>query len=134
MLHFHDVKVVNLITLRKSKMRKQIMATMKELVEFIDKRTYSYLAARPYYKVGRSEVSYAPVPHYDRDIKAFIPRGDIEGWINEVPVDAVIFIDTIIQEEKYSSEKFKKIDSNKFFYSISKTRIAKSIDDVLKLY
>lgn len=74
-------------------------------------------------------MSYAPVPHYSDSLKCFIPRGDVEGWIDELPIGACIFVDTIMQEEKYSTDKFEKIESNKFSYSFRKTRLARAIDD-----
>lgn len=115
-------------------MKKTITSTLKELVAFIDKRPYSYMRARPYYKVGRTIISYAPVPHYSDPLKEFLPRGDVEGWINELPLGACIYVDTIIQEEKYSSEKFEKIDSNQFIYSMKKTRNARAIDEAFPIF
>lgn len=39
--------------------------SLKSLVKFIDSRKYIYNDARPYHKVRRKIISYAPVPYIE---------------------------------------------------------------------
>lgn len=111
-------------------MAKNNTCTFASLVKYIDARPYCYMRARPYYKVGKKIISYAPVPHRDHFENNFISRGDVEGWINDLPLGACIFIDTIVQEELYSTEKFEKIEGDLFCYAVKKSKYARMIDEV----
>lgn len=112
-------------------MSKQTPCSNSFLIGYINKRAYCYLEARPYCKVGRKIISYAPVPHYNDDLGKFVAGGDIDKWVNELPVGACVYMITTVQEEKYSTEKFEKIELDKFYYSIKRTKMARSFDEYL---
>lgn len=112
-------------------MSKQTPCSNSFLIGYINKRTYCYLEARPYCKVGRKIISYAPVPHYNDDLDKFVAGGDVDTWVNELPVGACVYMITTVQEEKYSTEKFEKIELDKFYYSIKRTKMARSFDEYL---
>lgn len=102
--------------------------SLKSLVKFIDSRKYIYNDARPYHKVRRKIISYAPVPYIDEWTFSVHERGDIEGWINELPIGALIYMDEIVGQEKYSTTQFEKVKSDLFIYSVRRSKNAKSID------
>lgn len=103
--------------------------SLKSLISNINDRPYGYAIARPHHKVGRKVVSYAPVPYYDHEMGSFVKGGDIEGWVNDLPIGASIFIDTIVQEEKYCTSIFVKVEDNLFSYSMRKSKNAKRLDE-----
>lgn len=103
--------------------------SLKYLIRTINERPYGYAIARPYYREGRKVISYAPVTYYNSEMGAFVKGGDIEGWINELPIGANIFIDTIVQEEKYSTEIFVKTEENLFSFSMRRSKNAKRLDE-----
>ena len=110
----------------------KLLACSKDyFIKYINKRAYCYLDARPYCKLGRKIISYAPVPHYNDNSNKFIEGGDVDKWVDELPIGSCVYMITTVQEEKYSTEKFEKIELDKFYYSIKRTRMAKSFDEYL---
>lgn len=121
------------IFLKENNMSKQYSCSKKDFVEYMKKREYYCLDARPYCKIGRKVIGYAPVFHRNEYLNKFIEGGDIDGWVSELPIGACVYMITTVQEERYSTEKFEKIELDKFFYSIKKTRMAKDFDEYLSI-
>lgn len=109
-------------------MKNKDCCSLESLLKLINERKYIYNDARPYHKFGRKIISYAPVPYVDDWTLTIHEKGDIEGWINELPIGALIYMDEIVGEEKYSTIKFEKMESDLFVYSVRRSRNAGRID------